>query len=148
MDSETKSKIEAHIRKHRKSGGRAEAHEMHAKGAGSESADKGRDEAEEDIRDKPADRSFPGGGGKRQENVGKESEEKAAKKGGRIKRKSGGMAEKKEVGHVMGEGAHHHAGRKKRASGGACENSPFTTALKGSRARDRKMEKETKGASV
>ena len=131
VEAATKAKIEAHIRKHRASGGKASAHEQHDKGKGAESADRGTDDAEEDLKDKPADRSAPN-------NVGKESGEMKAKKGGRVKhRKEGGKCEGME--------AHHHAGRKRRASGGAAENSPFTTALKSTQPKGRSTEKETQG---
>jgi hypothetical protein len=131
MRAETKEKIEKHIRKHRASGGKAEAHEMHAKGKGAESADRGTDDAEKDIKDKPGKRNL---GLK----VFAESEAKRVKKGGRVERKEGGKAE----GHM----AHHHAGRKARASGGYCsEDNPFTTANKGTPAKGRKIERESEG---
>ena len=131
----TKAKIEAHIRKHRASGGKA-AHEQHDKGKGAESADSGDDDAEKDLKDDPKDRSAPN-------NVGKEAEEMKAKKGGRIKRAHDGKAHK-EVS-MEGMEAHHHAGRKRRASGGGCEASPFTSALKGTNPKGRSTERETKG---
>ncbi len=127
MNSDTKSKIEAHIRKHRKSGGKAE------------SPEKGRDDAEADLKSKPADRTADN-------KVGPEAEEMKAKKGGRIKRMSGGMA-KKEVGKCEGGEAMRHAGRKSRASGGSCESSPFTAAMKGSNPKGRSTMHESKGAN-
>ena len=80
----------------------------------------GADEAEEDIKDKPADRSAPN-------KVAEEAEE--LKKGGRAKRKHGG----KMVGKVEGEKGAMHAGRKPRKSGGrtGSDASPFTSARKG-----------------
>ena len=82
----------------------------------------GADEAEEDIKDKPKDRTLPSG-------PSKEAEE--LKKGGRAKKKRGGGAGK-SVGVVSGPEPPAHAGRKPRASGGAaCERAPFTTANKG-----------------
>jgi hypothetical protein len=131
MHAETKEKIEKHIRKHRASGGKAEAHEMHAKGKGSESADKGTDDAVKDIKDKPKNRNLA-------TKVFSESEAKKAKKGGRIERKEGGMCE--------GKMAHHHAGRKARASGGYCsEDNPFTKANKGTPAKGRGIMRESEG---
>ena len=131
MHAETKEKIEKHIRKHRASGGKAMAHEMHAKGKGAESADRGNDDAEKDIKEKPARRNLA-------VKVYAESEAKKIKKGGRIERKEGGKAE----GHM----AHHHAGRKARASGGSCsEDHPFTTANKGTPAKGRGVERESEG---
>ena len=115
MNAETKSKIEAHIRKHRKAGGPV----------------KGVDEAEMDLKMKPADRTA-------NNKVGPEAEEMKAKKGGRMKRKEGG--------HVEGKMAHHHAGRRHRASGGSCESSPFTAAMRGSSPSGRKTMSESKGA--
>ena len=79
----------------------------------------GADEAEQDIKDKPAGRTQPS-------NVTKESQE--MKKGGRAKKARGG----KTVGVISGPEPPAHAGRKPRASGGAaCERAPFTTANKG-----------------
>ena len=127
MDADTKSKIEKHIRKHRKDGGKAG------------SPEKGTDDAEKDLKMKPADRTADN-------KVGPEAEEMKAKKGGRIKRKHGGMTEKKEVGKMEGHEAMHHAGRKRRASGGGCEANPFTSAMKGTNASGRKTENESKGS--
>lgn len=124
MDCDTKSKIEAHIRKHRKSGGRAEH---------------GVNDAEKDLKSKPADRTADN-------KVGPEAEEMKAKKGGRVKRADGGVA-RKEGGKVEGEHGHHHAGRKRRASGGSCEASPFTSAMRGSSPSGRKTMSESKGAN-
>lgn len=136
MEAKTKAKIEEFVRRHRRDGGKAEAHEEHAKGKGAESADKGDDDAEKDLKSKP----------ERRVNAPKiegAAEEKEAKKGGRIKRKHGGMM--KEVGRAEGGEAMHHAGRKRRASGGGCEANPFTSALKGTNPSGRKTERETKG---
>ncbi len=116
MLAETKHKIEQHIRKHRKAGGPV----------------KGDDEAEKDLKMKPADRSGPN-------NVAKEAEEMKAKKGGRVKRKEGG--------HVEGEKAMHHAGRRHRASGGACESNPFSSAMKGMSPKGRSTDEVTKGGN-
>lgn len=129
MMAETKAKIEKHIRRHRKHGGKAE------------SPEKGNDEAEADLKSKPADRSNTGNG---IDEIGKEAEETKAKKGGRIKKAHGGMAHKKEVG-MEGMEAMHHAGRKRRASGGSCEANPFSSALKGTEPRGRRTEHESKG---
>lgn len=136
MQSETKAKIEKHIRKHRASGGKAEAHEQHAKGKGSESADKGDDSADADLAMKP----------NRRNNAPKiqgAAEEKSAKKGGRIKRAYGGAA--KDVGAVSGAPTHHHAGRKSRASGGSCEANPFTSAMAGKQPSGRSVMRESTG---
>ncbi len=99
MEAETKHKIDEYIRKHRKSGGRA---------------NEGVADWKEDLDSKPERRVNA--------KVEGEAEEKKAKSGGRMKRKHGGEAK------MEGEKAHHHAGRKRRASGGGCEANPFTTA--------------------
>lgn len=82
----------------------------------------GADEAEEDIKEKPAPRTVPG-------NVTKEAED--MKKGGRAKKKRGG----KTVGVVEGPEPPAHAGRKPRKGGGramtGAESHPFTTANRG-----------------
>lgn len=112
IGGETHSKIEAHIRKHRAGGGKVE------------SAMRGTDDAEEDLKTKPD----------RRNNAGKifdEAEEKA--KGGKCEMRAKGGSAKK------------HAGRKPRARGGGCESQPFTTALKGSGPRESRVAKETKG---
>src|ERR1700749_1278199 len=91
----------------------------------------GVNEAEDDIKDKPADRSAPN-------EVAKEAEE--MKKGGRAKRKSGG----KLIGKVEGEKSHMHAGRKPRKAGGRTSGSdgnPFTSARKGKDAPGRDLMK-------
>ena len=108
----TAEKIEAHMRKHRKAGGKAE------------SAMKGKDDAESDIKDKPERYN--------KSRVEDESEEMHAKKGGKMCKATGGAAV-------------HNAGRKARASGGGCESNPFTSANKGTSPRDHKTEGETKG---
>ena len=76
----------------------------------------GVNEADEDIKDKPSDRSSPN-------KVAGEAEE--MKKGGRAKKKAGGK--------VHGEMAKHHAGRKPRKSGGRATSdaNPFTSANSG-----------------
>jgi hypothetical protein len=119
MDADTKSKIEKHIRAHRKSGGRTE------------SPKEGSDDAEKDLKSKPERRNNA-------PKVEDASEAMKAKKGGRIK---------KEVGKAEGEMGHHHAGRKPRASGGSCESSPFTSAMRGSQPSGRKVMAESKGAN-
>lgn len=124
VECATKAKIEAHIRKHRASGGKAE------------SPKEGRDEAEMDIKDKPNRRNAA-------PKIEDAAEEMKAKKGGRVKRKFGGKM--KEVEAAEGERAHHHAGRRHRASGGGCEANPFTSALKGSNASGRVTQHESKG---
>jgi hypothetical protein len=129
ISGETHKRIEAHMRKHRASGGKTA---MHGK---PESAESGDDDAEKDLKDKPD----------RYDNAPKvedESERKAVKKGGRAKRACGGMM-KKMVGKATGENARHHAGRKHRASGGAAEDHPFTGANKGTGGH--KTERETHG---
>lgn len=113
----TASKIEAEVRKHRASGGKAE------------SPSSGDDDAEKDLKDKPE--RYTGG------KPASEAEEMHAKRGGKMKKKDGGKIEGKE--------ASHHAGRKRRASGGGCESNPFTTALKGTGPRAGKTERETDG---
>ena len=86
----TKSKIEAHIAKHRKDGGPVS----------------GDDDAEKDLKSKPARYNSS--------KVEDEAEEMKAKRGGKIEGKKGMK----------------HAGRKHRASGGGCESQPFTSAHK------------------
>jgi hypothetical protein len=80
----------------------------------------GVNDAEMDVKEKPADRTEPSG-------PSKEAEE--MKKGGRAKRKHGGKAEMK----VHGEKSHEHAGRKPRKSGGRAgsDKNPFTSAKSG-----------------
>jgi hypothetical protein len=80
----------------------------------------GADEAEEDIKEKPAPRTVPS-------NVSKESQE--LKKGGRAHKARGG----KSVGVISGPEPPAHAGRKPRKSGGrsGSEKNPFTSANKG-----------------
>ena len=105
----TDGKIKAHIAKHRATGGRMEEH--------------GDDEAEKDLKDKPA-----------RYNEGKpegEAEEMKAKRGGKIKKR-------KEGGKVEGEKAMCNGGRRPRASGGGCEANPFTSALRGTPAPGRR----------
>ena len=133
----THTKIEEHIRKHRAHGGHL------VEGRGKESPEKGKDEADEDLKSKPADRTFPGGGGNRTENVGEGSEQKKVEK--KMTAKKGGMIKKEVRGE--GEKAHHHAGRKHRAHGGvaACESNPFTTANKATLPKGRKVERMSEG---
>ena len=90
------------------------------KGRRKHKATGGENEAEQDIKDKPADRSSPN-------NIAKESEE--MKKGGRTKKAHGGKA----IGVISGEEPKAHAGRKPRKSGGrtGSEANPFTGARKG-----------------
>lgn len=60
-------------------------------------------------------------------------------------------AEKRKAGgKVKGEKAMHHAGRKPRKSGGRAgsDMSPFSSALKGTPAKGRKLEKVTMGSDV
>jgi hypothetical protein len=122
----THEKIEHHIKKHRKEGGKVE------------SPMKGKDEAAEDLEDEPADRTFPGGGKKREENVGTAANAKEAKKGGAIKKR-------KDGGKVGGASAFHNGGRAKRASGGGCEANPFTHANHGTPAKGRSVERMSEG---
>ena len=94
----------------------------------------GANEPEEDVKDKPQNRSNTG---EKQEGVANEAEE--MKKGGRAKRKHGG----KLVGKIEGHAAPHH-GRKPRKAGGRAGSSdaaPFTSARHGSDAPGRKLMK-------
>ena len=117
ISGDTHSRIEAHIRKHRASGGKTG------------SPKKGKDEAEEDLEDKPERYN--------ESKVEGESEAKKAKRGGFLKK--GEMK-------ACGGAAKKHAGRKPRASGGGCESNPFTSALKGTGPRGGpKDERETEG---
>ena len=92
----------------------------------------GADEAEDDIKDKPADRSSPN-------NAATEAEK--LKKGGRAKKAHGG----KMVGKPAGEKAMHHAGRKPRKSGGrtGSDSSPLTSAHSGKQAPGRSVMSES-----
>lgn len=94
----------------------------------------GANEAEADIKDKPADRTEPSG-------PSKESEE--LKRGGRAKRKRGGKTEMKVEGHKNAM----HAGRKPRKSGGrtGSDGSPFSSARKGSEPAGRSEMAESQG---
>jgi hypothetical protein len=76
----------------------------------------GENEAEDDIKDVPKDRTEPN-------NVSKEAEEK----------KSGGRAKKAEGGKLEGHRSKMHAGRKPRKSGGrtGSDSSPLTSAHSG-----------------
>jgi hypothetical protein len=129
----------------------------------------GANEAEEDVKLKPANRSYTGTS---ESDSGKEAEEK--KKGGRVKKKRGGglhehhakskssMSDgssmkvehaKKEVGVVSGPEPPAHAGKKARkaggraafASGGASNEQPFSSARKGKDAPNRKLMKGEMG---
>ena len=118
------------------------AHELvHARKSGGKV--EGEDEAEEDLRDRPEDRTA-------HDEIGREAEEEHAKHGGTIKkrRRGGGKLEheKQHVGKVEGEEHKCHGGRaprKARKSGGGCESSPFSSALHGTAATGRKLERET-----
>jgi hypothetical protein len=120
--------------KHRKAGGRAESPEH------------GVDEAMEDLHRKNI--RYTGG------NPEDEAEAMHAKHGGRAKRKHGGhvvhhhMGHVKHVGAVHGEHAMHHAGRKPRKAGGGVEANPFSSALKGTPGKGRKVEKESMGENI
>ena len=142
LSGETHHKIEKHISKHRKYGGATKT----VKGHGNESATDGRDEADMDLEVEPADRTFPGGGKNRQENVGKMAEIKSDsreehKHGGKIKKR------RKEGGPVAGEWCNHHASRRARAhGGGVAEDNPFTTAHKSTPAKGRHVMKVSEGS--
>jgi len=103
----------------------------------------GTDDAEMDLKDKPADRTMPSG-------PSKEAEE--LKKGGRAKHFAGGRAARKhggktEVGEVKGEMAKMHAGRAPRKSGGrtGSDMNPFSSARRGTPAPGRKEMAESEG---
>jgi hypothetical protein len=123
----THEKIEKHAKKHRKEGGKVE------------SPMRGKDEADEDLRDKPADRTFPGGGGKREEKVGEAAEAMEAKRGGKIKKR------RRDGGKVAGTAAFHNGGRAKRNSGGGCEERPFTAANKATPPKGRELMRMSEG---
>jgi len=119
-----------HGKHHRKAGGKVE------------SAMKGVNEAEMDLKMKPMEYNHG--------NPEHEAEATHAKKGGRIKKHKHHAHHGhhvKHVGKVHGEHAHHHAGRKPRKSGGraAAENNPFTSARHGSAPKGHKVEVETMG---
>jgi hypothetical protein len=132
----THTKIEEHIRKHRASGGHTAS-----PGWGNESPKKGKDEADEDLKIDPPDRTLPGGK-KKQENIGMGAGEKKVSKTQAAKR--GGFM-KKEVRAEEGHKAHHHSGRKARKSGGHCEANPFTTANVATLPKGRKVERMSEG---
>jgi hypothetical protein len=109
----------------------------------------GADEADEDLRETPSERTPTA-------NLEKEAEEK--KRGGRAKKARGGRLHHARGGHhgghhdgfgpehhtelkVGGKAAHHHAGRKPRKAGGrtGSEANPFTSARSGSDAPGRKL---------
>jgi hypothetical protein len=125
----THQKIEAHMRKHRASGGHLVDNHV-----GKESPQKGNDEADEDLKDKPKDRSAGN-------NVGPAAEAKKVEK--KMTAKKGGFMKKEAK--AEGEKAHHHAGRRHRASGGHCEDSPFTMANRATLPKGRKVEKMSEG---
>lgn len=99
----------------------------------------GENEAEEDLKTKPENRSYTG---EKSEGVVNEAEER--KRGGRAKRKHGG---KTEVGHIEGHKGPLHAGRKPRKSGGRASSdaNPFTSARAGKDAPGRKVMKGEEG---
>lgn len=107
-------------------------HKRHHKATG------GENEAEQDIKDKPADRSAPN-------NPAKEAEE--MKKGGRAKKARGG---KMEGSVVEGEQPKAHAGRKPRKSGGrtGSESNPFTSARSGKMPPGHKTQSGTTGEGM
>ena len=113
-------------------------------------AEHGVDEAAMDLRMKPEARTSA-------KKIDAEAE--AKKRGGRTARKHGGhvhhehgkhLAHAKHVGHVHGEHHAAHAGRKPRKSGGRAgsDMSPFSSALKGTPAKGRKLEKVTMGSDI
>jgi hypothetical protein len=89
----------------------------------------GVNEAEEDVKTKPEERTNA-------KKIDAEAEE--MKKGGRAKRKFGGKSEHK----VDGEKAKMHAGRKPRKNGGRAgsDSSPFSSARNGKEPSDHKSE--------
>jgi hypothetical protein len=125
--------MKGHKEHHRKAGGKVE------------SAKKGVNEAEMDLKMKPMEYNHG--------NPMKEAEEMHAKHGGRAKRKNGGKAHAHHEGHVKhvgkmeGEHASHHAGRKPRKAGGraAAESNPFTTARHGTAPKGHKVDTVTMG---
>ena len=84
----------------------------------------GENEAEEDIKDVPKDRTEPS-------NVSKEAEEK--KHGGRTKKAAGGALARKVVGKATGGPAVARADRAPRKAGGrtGSDSSPLTSAHSG-----------------
>ena len=90
----------------------------------------GRDDAEEDVKDKPEARTDA-------KKIDAEAEER--KSGGRAARKSGGMAGKKHVGPPEGDTAKARADRKPRKSGGSATSNPFSSARAGTPAPGRKV---------
>ena len=95
----------------------------HHKAAGGkmESATKGDDTWEEDLKDKP----------ERYTKGKPEDEAEERKHGGRAKKNKGGMVH--HLGKVHGKKPHHHAGRKPRKSGGRAgsDSHPLSSAHKG-----------------
>lgn len=92
----------------------------------------GENDAAEDVKDAPPDRSSPN-------NIQKEAEEK--KRGGRAKRAHGGKSEMKVEGH---KGAM-HAGRKPRKSGGrtGSDSRPLTSSHSGTNPKGRELMSES-----
>jgi hypothetical protein len=92
----------------------------------------GTDDAKEDLKDNPPDRSSPN-------NIQKEADEK--KHGGRAKKASGG----KMVGKVEGKMGAMHAGRKPRKSGGrtGSDSNPLTSSHSGTPAPGRSLMSES-----
>lgn len=93
-----------------------------AVGGKMESASKGADTWEEDLKDKPEART----------NAAKiDSEAEERKHGGRAKRKHGGMVH--HLGKLHGKKPHHHAGRKPRKAGGrtGSDTHPLSSAHSG-----------------
>jgi hypothetical protein len=93
----------------------------------------GANEAEEDLKDKPEERTNA-------KKIDAEAEEEGERKhGGRAKRKHGG----KSVGKMEGEKSMHHAGRKPRKAGGRASSdaNPFTSARHGEDGPGRKLMK-------
>ena len=137
-----------------------------------ESAMKGRDEAEMDLKDNPPARV-------KAKVIDKEADRESdgsveLKRGGRAKRKLGGHVHgkhvplhmehhKHELGHrhkrrhggkteehkVEGEHHKHHAGRKPRKAGGrASDEAPFTSARHGTPAKGRPAEQKERGTDM
>jgi hypothetical protein len=129
IEGHTASKIEAHIRKHRATGGKT------VEGKGKESPMNGKDDADRDLKTKPKDRSNTGGG---KDEIGKEAEAKS-ERGAKFRK--GGFA------HVEKKGEDHmaHGGRRARKSGGACEDNPFTSASRATPPKGHKVERLTEG---
>lgn len=93
----------------------------------------GSNEAAEDLKTKPSNRSNAGDG-----KASPASEAEEMKKGGRAKRARGGKM-------VEGEKAKHHGGRKPRKNGGrtGSDSSPFTSARNGKQPSGHKTQGES-----